>query len=281
MKNRITDHEAELLLAGRTPEGRPDFGELAASVASFRSAAFETVPRPSAALADRLGLPQDALVAAMATSTAASSGRVAADAPSAALAAEAPRTGVIRGLRERVAGFGLATKIAAGVGALALGITATGAAGALPGAMQDAFDDIVSAVISVERDVEGDADVVVVDEESSVEDVVAPADQPLPVEGEEGDGRDEVDPPLSEDAAVAPETVEESEGGVGTGSDGSAESPEYGSGSDTSGSGSGSETGPGSATTDSGSSAPAEETDFGTGVDVESGEPSGGGVRGP
>ena len=247
MKNWINDDEAELLLAGRTPEGRPDFDELAASIASFRSAAFETVPRPSALLAARLGLPQEELVSVIATSTAASSGRLAAAFPVAALAARAPRTSAMTRMIERVSGLGLPARIAAGMGALALGITAVGAANALPGGMQGAFDDLVSTVISVE----GDAEVVIIDEDATVDEVppveqtppddseqivivdeqatvdeeaavdeVPPAEQTLP------DDSDEVDSSLVDDVEVGDET------GIGTDSerDDAVEVPESGAG---------------------------------------------------
>lgn len=179
MRNRITDTEAELLLAGTTPEGRPEFSALADAVVGIRQAAFETVPQPSVALAARLGLPQDALVSAMASAPAASSNLMNVETPSAATAAEASRTKGIKRMFEWIAGLGLAAKIAAGTGALALGITGVGAAGALPGGAQDAFDTVVSTVISSETE----AEVEVVEEEVVEEE--APADETLPTGSEE------------------------------------------------------------------------------------------------
>lgn len=203
MKNRITDAEAELLLAGRTPEGRPGFGELAASVAALRSAAFETAPRPSVELAARLGVPHEELVSAMATSTAASSKRFAAD--SSVAVARTPRGSAISRVVERVSGFGLAARIAAGVGAFLLGITAAGAAGALPGGMQDAFDDLVSTVIPIDDD----AEIVIIDEQPTVNDESVDGgsdesggDEVAPGEETSPDDSDEAESPSGDDSEV-------------------------------------------------------------------------------
>ena len=218
MKNSINDDEAEVLLAGRTPEGRPDFDELAASIASFRSATFEMVPRPSAVLAARLGLPQEELVTA--TSTAASTGRLAANCPDAAFAARVPRSSAMTRMIERVSDLSLAAKIAAGMGVLALGITVAGAAHALPGGLQNAFDNFVSTVISVE----GNDEVVIVDEHMTGGEV-DPAEQTLPDDG------DEANSSLMDDVEVGDETE------IGTDSERDDAGEEPGTGAGTSGSG--------------------------------------------
>lgn len=225
MKNRITNDEVELLLAGRTPEGRPGFGELAAVVAALRSEAFETAPRPSDELAARLGVPHEELVSA-ATSTAGSSKRLAGD--SSVAVARTPRSSAIARVVERVSGFGLAARIAAGVGALLLGIGAAGAAGALPGGMQDAFDDLVSTVIPIEHD----AEVVIIDEQPTVDDEsvdggsdesggdeVAPGEETSPDDSDEDDSDedesppgDDVDEPEPDGDSETEETVEGSGG---------------------------------------------------------------------
>jgi hypothetical protein len=200
MKNSINDDEAEVLLAGRTPEGRPDFDELAASIASFRSATFEMVPRPSAVLAARLGLPQEELVTA--TSTAASTGRLAANCPDAAFAARVPRSSAMTRMIERVSDLSLAAKIAAGMGVLALGITVAGAAHALPGGLQNAFDNFVSTVISVE----GNDEVVIVDEHMTGGEV-DPAEQTLPDDGDEVDPAEQTLPDDGDEVDPAEQTL--------------------------------------------------------------------------
>lgn len=244
MKNRITDHEAELLLAGRTPAGRPDFGELAASVASFRSAALEAAPRPSAALTARLGLPPQEVLSALATSSDASSGRLGAGPPADVIAARGSRSGVVRRAVERVSGLGLTARIAAGVGALALGITVTGVAGALPGGMQDAFDELVSTVISIR----GDVDAVVVDEpplEEPADDERGPAG-PTPA----GEGRDAGSSSTDDSVPDEADTASEIENPV--------EAP--GSGAGAGATDSGTESGSGSGTTRSGAEKPSSGT---------------------
>lgn len=184
MRNRITDTEAELLLAGTTPQGRPEFSALADSVTEFRTAAFQTVPQPSAALAARLGLPQDALVSAMASAPAVATRHITTESSAAVATAEAQNPRGIKKMFEWIAGLGLAAKIAAGTGALALGITGVGAAGALPGGAQDAFDTVVSTVISSETEAEVEVVEEVVEEEApAVEE--APADETLPTGSEE------------------------------------------------------------------------------------------------
>ena len=182
MRNRITDTETELLLAGTTPTGRPEFSALADSVAEFRTAAFETVPQPSAALAARLGLPQEALVSAMASAPAVASRYAMLETSAVHAAVETPRMKGIKRMFEWIAGLGLAAKIAAGTGALALGITGVGAAGALPGGAQAAFDTVVSAVVSTETDVVVEEEVI---EEDVVEEEVLPADETLPTGSDE------------------------------------------------------------------------------------------------
>lgn len=129
-KEPITDAEAQQLLSGATPEGHPELSALAASIADVRrDAAQVPAPQPSFALAAQLAHPTPG--------------------------ASTP----LRRERKRatpIARFGLAAKIAAAVGVLALGFLGVGAAGALPGAAQDAFDDVVSTIVSSEGDTTGD-----------------------------------------------------------------------------------------------------------------------------
>lgn len=190
MKNRITDADAELLLAGRAPEGRPGLEELAAAVTAFRSATAKATPRPSPEMAARLDVPQDELMSARATSPGTSSRRFETDSP--APRARMRSVGAIARATERVSLFGLAARVAVGVGALLLGITVAGAAGALPGGVQDAFDDLVSMVIPSD----GDDKPVIIDEEPAVDDES--------VGGEESGGDDLVpEGPASGDGEVS------------------------------------------------------------------------------
>jgi hypothetical protein len=124
-KHPITDTEAQQLLSGTTPAGRPELSAFAASIADVRrDAAHLAAPQPSVALAARLERP-------------------------ALGASEARRNGVTTAASP-IARFGIAAKIAAAVGVLALGLLGVGAAGALPGAAQDAFDGVVSTLTPTE-----------------------------------------------------------------------------------------------------------------------------------
>lgn len=123
-KEPITDAEAQQLLSGATPEGHPELSALAASIADVRrDAAQVPAPQPSFALAAQLAHPTPGA--------------------STRLRREMKRA-------TPIARFGLAAKIAAAVGVLALGFLGVGAAGALPGAAQDAFDDVVSTIVPSE-----------------------------------------------------------------------------------------------------------------------------------
>lgn len=144
-KHTITDAEAQQLLSGATPAGRPELDELAASIADVRRDASQlTAPQPSAALAARL------------------------DQPALGVSAGAEPTPLkgIKKMAASIAGLGLAAKLAAATGVLALGLTGVGAAGALPGPAQDAFDGVVSSFTSTEDEVvdDGAAEECVVDD---------------------------------------------------------------------------------------------------------------------
>ncbi len=144
-KHTITDAEAQQLLSGATPEGRPELAELAASIADVRRDASQlAAPQPSAALAARL------------------------DQPALGVSAGAEPTPLkgIKKMAASIAGLGLAAKLAAATGVLALGLTGVGAAGALPGPAQDAFDGVVSSFTSTEDEVvdDGAAEECVVDD---------------------------------------------------------------------------------------------------------------------
>lgn len=131
-KRMITDAEAEQLLAGTTPEGRPELAALAASVAAVRVVSTAAAPQPSAALAARLESPV----------------------PAGAVADAQPARG-IKKMVATIAGLGVAAKVAAASGVLALGLVgvgAAGAAGALPAPAQQVFDDVIETVIVPEDD---------------------------------------------------------------------------------------------------------------------------------
>lgn len=122
-------------MSGSTPEGRPELAELAASIADVRAVAHgSTAPQPSAALSARLAQP--------------SLGVSVGSAPES-------RRGITK-MVTSFAGLGLATKLAAATAVLALGLTGVGAAGALPGPAQDAFDGVVGTFVSTEDEVVDD-----------------------------------------------------------------------------------------------------------------------------
>lgn len=135
MSERANDDQLlDRLLSGQVPAEQTELSALSAALTELRSVAHVTAPQPSAALQMRLDAPAGAPVSAAA-------GDAAADA-----------TTGRKTVFEWFAGLGLATKIAAGSGVLALGLTGAGAAGALPGPAQDAFDSVVSTVLPTEGD---------------------------------------------------------------------------------------------------------------------------------
>lgn len=144
-EHTITDAEAQQLLSGATPEGRPELAELAASITVVRREASQlAAPQPSAALAARLEQP----------------------ALGVSVGAEPTPLKGIKKMAASLAGLSLAAKLAAATGVLALGLTGVGAAGALPGPAQEAFDGVVSTLIPTEDEVvdDGAAEECVVDE---------------------------------------------------------------------------------------------------------------------
>lgn len=190
MKNRITHADAEQLLAGRTPEGRPGLAVLAAALTEFRSATIDTTPQPSTELATRLAANRDVDAA-----------------PTIARAGE------------RVSRFGLAARVAVGVVALLLGVTIAGAAGALPGGVQDAFDDLVSTVIpggddgpAILDEDPADGDDVRPEEDSSPGDEAgSPSEDAEPGDGEEPEGDQESGEPDEDPGDDEPESDSDSD----------------------------------------------------------------------
>lgn len=128
------DQLLERLLSGQVPAERTELVALSAALTELRSTAHASAPRPSPALQLRLDAPGGVPVSAAA-------GDAAAD-----------TTPGRKSVFEWIAGLGLATKIAAGTGVLALGLTGAGAAGALPGPAQGAFDSVVNNVLPSDVD---------------------------------------------------------------------------------------------------------------------------------
>jgi hypothetical protein len=157
-KHRISDEEAAALLRGTAPEARPDLALLAQSIADIRAAAFETLPLPSAELAQRLELSRASDVS---LSTA----------PRSKVDLAKTRTssgsqkGRVKSLISWILGLGLATKIALGTTLVAAAATGAGVAGALPDGAQNAFDTVVSVVVpsNEESDEESGGETVVED----------------------------------------------------------------------------------------------------------------------
>jgi len=192
-KRMITDAEAEQLLAGTTPGGRPELAALAASVAAVRVVSTAAAPQPSDALAARLESPV----------------------PAGAVADAQPARG-IKKMVATIAGLGVAAKVAAASGVLALGLVgvgAAGAAGALPAPAQQVFDDVIETVIVPEDDTltEGEGEGVV------DECVVEP-----PADGTDGSNDGSTDEGLTEEELEAElyGTVEDGTEGDGTEGDG-------------------------------------------------------------
>lgn len=164
-KRAITDTEAEQLLAGTTPEGRPDLAVLAASIAGARAVSTAADPQPSVALAARLDSPV----------------------PVGARVETQPARG-IKKMVASLAGLGIAAKIAAGSGALALGLVgmagAAGAVGALPGPAQDVFDGVFTTIVTddentVEEGGQGAGDECVVDDAPVTDQTTGAESEPI------------------------------------------------------------------------------------------------------
>lgn len=183
MSKRISDHDIERLLAGQTPEGRPELADVAASIAEFRAVAHEAVPQPSAALLARLDLPVSVGAASVAVSAAGAPAPLPQSVTSTAAPVDAERSDSrgINKMFEWIAGLGLAAKITAGTGALALSLAGVGAAGALPGPLQEAFDSAVTTTVEEETTNEE----VVVDEEVVEDDAEGTVDETLPTGSDE------------------------------------------------------------------------------------------------
>ncbi|EAR25824.1 hypothetical protein A20C1_08088 [marine actinobacterium PHSC20C1] len=136
MRNkRISDRVAQAILSGRAPESRPDLTSLANSIAEFREAAYESTARPSEELMVRLGLTET---------------------PSGSSHHESlPTIGASKRGRTMfswIAGLGIASKIALGATVAVAATAGAGAGGILPVGAQDAFDTVISTVVTETED---------------------------------------------------------------------------------------------------------------------------------
>ena len=168
MGSRINDHEADDLMAGRVPQGRPDLVGLAETISAVRTE-YRAVPVP---------VPSELLAAVLegrhAVSPSSASGTAVAP-PSIVAAARSP-LGVVAALTKGVHAvknwlteLELVSKVALGSGALVLAVSGVGAAGALPGDAQTAFDRVVSTVVPQGDEVDDDS-IVFDDDELEVDD---------------------------------------------------------------------------------------------------------------
>ncbi|MFN4001720.1 hypothetical protein [Microcella sp.] len=167
MSKRIDDTEAEQLLAGMTPAGRPELRDLADALGSVRTSALAVAaPQPNERLVARLE--GQALAPISITGVADVATPSTAGTASHAVRRPAFIEGV-RSMMEWISGVSLTSKIAIGMGVVVFGVTGVGAAGALPGPAQSAFDTIVSTVTGSEPEVDDDP-APFVDDESDVDD---------------------------------------------------------------------------------------------------------------
>lgn len=130
---RLADTEADRLLAGRPLEGRPDLDALAELLDRTRTLSRSSV-EPSPALAALL---RDGLDPA-------ATGRPVVDVPVFGAGTASRAVGWRRA--GRLAGLTVAAKVALGSGVALAGVASAGAAGVLPGAVQDRVDSVVRSV---------------------------------------------------------------------------------------------------------------------------------------
>ncbi len=176
-KHTITDAEAQRLLNGDVPDGRPELAELAASIADVRHHVMRAEPTPSAALAAHLEQPTLGV----------------------SVGGEPTVPKGIKKMVASIAGLGIAAKVAAASGVLALGLAGVGAAGALPGPAQDAFDDVVSTIIVTEEDSLDDGPV----DECTVDDGTTEGTEDGALESTVEDGTEEGDEVVDDTCAEA------------------------------------------------------------------------------
>jgi hypothetical protein len=150
-KHRITDADASTLVTGRAPAGRPELEVLAQSLAEFRAASFGTTPRPSATLESRLALG----IAPVISESKEPASAVSIETTSSPLRPRRTRKSPVRTALTWIAGLSLGLKILLGAAVAATAAAGAGAAGVLPFGTQQAFDEVVSVVVPVEKTDEG------------------------------------------------------------------------------------------------------------------------------
>jgi hypothetical protein len=154
-KHRITDADVSALVTGRTPDGRPELEVLAQSLSEFRTASFESVPQPSAALAARLSL-GGATGISVSNESAFADDNIETTSPTSR--GTRSRKGLVRTVFAWIAGLSLGLKIVLGTAVAAVAATGAGAAGVLPFGTQDAFDEVVSVVVETDEGVDEGTD---------------------------------------------------------------------------------------------------------------------------
>lgn len=137
MRRRISDHDIEQLLSGRSPGDPPELLAVTEILQAARCAAYEKAVRPSALLAARLDVSDEV----------SATGRGEPVAQGEKITAWRTATERIPSSSPRRVSVGLVAKVSLGFGALALGMTSVGVAGALPAPIQTVFDSAVQAVI--------------------------------------------------------------------------------------------------------------------------------------
>jgi hypothetical protein len=136
------DDAVEAVLRGEVPPTRPDLASLAEVVAGLRATTSGTPPQPSAALANLLDhglvVPDLSIDKGDLPATAAS------NASTPARQVFGPPKWRKKMIAEWIAGLGLAAKLGLGATVAAASVTGIGAAGALPGPTQGAFQSVVN-----------------------------------------------------------------------------------------------------------------------------------------
>jgi len=216
MNKKIDNDEAERLLAGTLPEGRPELRDLADAITAVRmTAASAPLPVPTALLVDRLSGQPIASISTMGEA------EVASPVPAGGASGTVRRPALIEGVRgvmEWISGLGLTSKIAIGLGVVVFGTAGVGAAGALPGPAQSAFDTIVSTISGTESGLDDDPPPYVDDESDLNDDPARPEeseldvdDDPAPFVDDESDVDDDPAPYVEDESDVDDDPVRQDE----------------------------------------------------------------------
>ncbi len=205
MHKRLTDHDAQHLMSGEIPPGRPDLADLAAAMSELRGSSWAAVaPQPSSELAQILNGRSAAPVSVREAEGAPISRPVAATAPASAVAK------LTTGVRKMItwpSGLELPSKIALGAGLFAFAVSGVGAAGALPGPAQPAFDHLVATATDADDKADNSVPPTDVEEKKSFDNSI-PGDTGKPT-GDDAPSSPDVTvpkdpPPADKPAVVAP-----------------------------------------------------------------------------